>query len=116
MHPGKPRPSLKINHEKEVIHIHSTEERDSELTTFYEHFMAEDIGYFAIGQEYATGLYKLLELIHESPQRYGPFIKGQIVGPVTLAGSVKEPTGKSAPYNSEIMDTIVKGLAIKALT
>lgn len=53
---------------------------------------------------------------NHSPQRYGPFIKGQIVGPVTLAGSVKEPTGKSALYNREIMDTIVKGLAIKALT
>lgn len=108
-------PLLEINHEKKAIHIHSTGERDSELTAFYEHFMAEDIGYFAVAQEYASGLYKLLELVHESPQRYGPFIKGQIVGPVNLAGSIKEPTGKSALYNSEIMDTIVKGLAIKAL-
>jgi|GEM_PF-3198006 len=43
-------------------------------------------------------------------------MKGQIVGPVTPAGSVKEPTGKSALYNSGIMDTVVKGPAIKALT
>lgn len=108
-------PLLEINHEKNAIHIPPMGDRDSELTAFYEHFMAEDIDYFAVSQEYATGLYKLLELIHESPQRYGPFIKGQIVGPVTLAGSVKDTTGKSALYNSEIMDTIVKGLAIKAL-
>ncbi len=53
---------------------------------------------------------------NHSPQHYGPFIKGQIVGPVTLGVTVKEPPGKFAPYNSEIMDTIVKGLAIKALT
>jgi methionine synthase II (cobalamin-independent) len=108
-------PLLEINHDKNSIHIHSTGDQDRELTSFYEHFIAEDTDYFAVGHEYAAGLYTLLELIDESPQSYGSLIKGQIVGPMTLAGSVKDPTGKSALYNSEIMDTIVKGLAIKAL-
>ncbi len=108
-------PLLAIDREKNAISIRSTEHQDSELLSFYEHFIAEDTDYFAVSQEYATGLYRLLELIRENPQRYGPFIKGQIIGPITLAGSLKDPRGKSALYNSEIMDTIVKGLAIKAL-
>jgi hypothetical protein len=108
-------PLLEVNHEKNSIYVTSAEDQESELISFYEHFMAEDTDYFAVGHEYAAGLYKLLELIDESPQSYGPFVKGQIVGPITLAGSLKDPTGKSALYNSEIMDTIVKGLAIKAL-
>lgn len=108
-------PLLEINHDKNSIHIHATGDQDRELTCFYEHFIAEDTDYFAVGHEYAAGLYALLELIDKSPQSYGSLIKGQIVGPITLAGSVKDPAGKSALYNSEIMDTIVKGLAIKAL-
>ncbi|UCH00013.1 MAG: hypothetical protein JSU78_06170 [Deltaproteobacteria bacterium] len=108
-------PLLEVNHEKNSIYVTSAEDQESELISFYEHFMAEDTDYFAVGHEYAAGLYKLLELIDKSPKSYGPFVKGQIVGPITLAGSLKDPTGKSALYNSEIMDTIVKGLAIKAL-
>jgi hypothetical protein len=108
-------PLLEMNHEKTYICLTSTDNKDSELTSFYEHFMAEDTDYFAISHEYAAGLYKILELIDLSPQSYGPFIKGQIVGPITFAGSLKDIESKSALYNSEIMDTIVKGLAIKAL-
>ena len=108
-------PLLKLNSEKNSISITSDNDQDAELISFYEHFMAEDTDYFAVGHEYAAGLYKLLELINKSPQSYGPFIKGQIVGPITFAGSLRDPTGRSVLYNSEIMDTVVKGLAIKAL-
>jgi len=108
-------PLLKINHEKNSLYITSSNDQDIELISFYEHFMAEDINYFAVDHEYAAGLYKLLELIDKNPQDYGPFIKGQIVGPITFAGSMIDLSGRSVLYNSEIMDTVVKGLAIKAL-
>ena len=108
-------PLLRLNHEKNAITVHAVENSETELTSFYEHFLAADMDYFAIGVDHATGLYKLLELIEESPQSYGSFIKGQIVGPITFAGSLKDSTGRSALYNGEITDTIVKGLAIKAL-
>jgi methionine synthase II (cobalamin-independent) len=108
-------PLLRLSHEKKAITVHAPENSEGELVSFYEHFLAADIDYFAIGVDYAAGLYKLLELIEESPQSYGPFIKGQIVGPITFAASLKDTAGRSALYNAEIMDTIVKGLAIKAL-
>lgn len=108
-------PLLEINPDQNGIHIRSNEHQDSELISFYEHLMAEDTDYFAVSREYAKGLYRLLELIHDNPQRYGSFIKGQIIGPITLAGSLRDTTGRSALYNSEIMDTIIKGLGIKAL-
>ena len=108
-------PLLRLNHEKNAITVHAVENSETELTSFYEHFLAADMDYFAIGVDHATGLYRLLELIEENPQSYGPFVKGQIVGPITFAGSLKDSTGRSALYNGEITDTIVKGLAIKAL-
>jgi len=108
-------PLITINHEDNSLYLHFSDDHDNELISFYEHFMAEDTDYFAIGHEYASGLYRLLELIAKNPQNYGPFFKGQIIGPITFAGSLIDATGRSALSNAEIMDTIVRGLAIKAL-
>jgi len=108
-------PRIEMDRNKNSLFIRTTDTQDNELISFYEHFMAEDIDYFSISHEYAAGLYKLLELIEKNPQSYGPFIKGQIVGPITFAGNLLDTKGKSALSNNEIMDTIVKGLAIKAL-
>jgi len=108
-------PRIEINPDKNSLFFRTTDTQDAELLSFYEHFMAEDTEYFAISQEYAVGLYKLLELIEKAPQKHGHFIKGQIVGPITFAGSLCDAKGKSVLYNNEIMDTITKGLAIKAL-
>ena len=108
-------PLIEMNPEKNSLRMKTTDAMDTELISFYEHFMAEDTDYFAVSHEYAVGLYRILELINKSPNNYGPFIKGQIVGPITFAGSLIDGKGKSALYNNEIMDTIVKGLAIKAL-
>jgi len=108
-------PLIKINTEKKSIYINPVDDNHSELTSFYEHVMSEDIDCFALSPEYAAGIFKLLELIDNKTDSYGSFIKGQIVGPVTFAGSLIDKKGKTALYNTEIMDVIVKGLAIKAL-
>ncbi len=108
-------PFIKVNPGKNSMYIHyDGDSKDSELISFYEHFLSEDTDYFSISPEYAAGLYKILELIDKAPKNYGPYIKGQIVGPITFAGTLTDMNGRSALYNSEIMDTIVKGLAIKA--
>jgi hypothetical protein len=108
-------PRIEMDTNKKSLFIHTIDTQDKELVSFYEHFIADDTEYFAISHEYAAGLYKLLELIENTPQSYGHFFKGQIVGPITFAGSLIDEKGKSALYNNEVMDTIVKGLAIKAL-
>jgi hypothetical protein len=108
-------PLLALNHEKKVLLINPSANSETELVSFYEHFLASDLDHFAITTDYAAGLYKLLELIERNPKSSGPFIKGQIVGPITFAGAVRDSRGSSALSNGELMDTIVKGLAIKAL-
>jgi methionine synthase II (cobalamin-independent) len=108
-------PFIQMNNGENSIYIHYDEDsKDNELISFYEHFLSDDIDYFAVSPEYAAGLYKILELIAKTPENYGPYVKGQITGPITFAGTLKDINGRSALYNSEIMDTIVKGIAIKA--
>jgi len=108
-------PFIEVDHGKNSLYVQLSDNKEGKLTAFYEHFIAEDTDYFAMSHEYASGLYRLVELIDKSPQNYGPFIKGQIVGPLTFAGSISPLNGKPILYNGEIMDTIVKGLAMKAL-
>lgn len=108
-------PFLALDHEKKVLHIYSSDDQENELIAFYEHVIAENIDYFAIDHNHAAGLYKLLELIEKNPQNNGPFIKGQIVGPITFAGGLTDIKGKAVLHNSEMMEALVKGLAMKAL-
>jgi len=107
-------PLLEINHENRSLII-NREESESALVTFYERFMEEDTSYFSISREYATGLYDMVDLVKKNPEKFGPYLKGQSVGPLTFAASVKDSEGKSALSDLTLMEALTKGLAIKAL-
>jgi hypothetical protein len=107
-------PSLEIIEEKRSLSI-SSGDLESALVTFYDRFLAEDVSHFAISKESAPGLYELVANICQSPEKYGPFIKGQTVGPITFAAGITDQDGKSILYNPDLLDAAVKGLAIKAV-
>ena len=108
-------PFVEVSHKERGLALRTTDNPESELIPFYEHFLATDTEYFAISEERAIGLYTILDLLEKNPDLNGRFIKGQIVGPITLGGSLRGERGKSVLYDGEIMSAIVKGLAIKAL-
>jgi methionine synthase II (cobalamin-independent) len=107
-------PLLEVKEERRALTI-SHDEIESGLVQFYEHFLADDIDYFAISREYAPGLYELLDLINQNPERYGPYIKGQTVGPVTFSAGITGIDNKSLLSNPDLLEAFTKGLAIKAL-
>jgi methionine synthase II (cobalamin-independent) len=107
-------PLLEIAEEKRGLSI-SLGHRESELVAFYDRFLAEDVEYFSITREFAPGLYELLALIRKNPEAYGPYIKGQIVGPVTFSAGIIGLDGKSLLYDPELLEAMVKGISIKAL-
>lgn len=112
--PSEALPLLKIRENERSLLV-SEDNRESELVTFYERFLAEDIDHFAISREYAPGLYTLLELIALQAGHNGGYVKGQSVGPVTFAAGAKDLEGKSLFHDPELLEAMVKGLSIKAL-
>jgi methionine synthase II (cobalamin-independent) len=106
-------PLLKIIEDKRSLVISG--DLESELTTFYDRFLAEDTEYFAISREYAPGLYELLSAIEQSPKTHGPYIKGQSVGPITFSAGITDEIGKSILHHADLREAMVKGLSIKAL-
>jgi hypothetical protein len=107
-------PLLKVKEGARILEV-STDEIEAGLTEFYEHFLAEDVDYFRITRSYAEGLYKLLELVSQDSARYGSFIKGHTVGPVSFAAGIKGADGRSILSNPDLKEAYTKGIAIKAL-
>lgn len=107
-------PMLKIDKERRALVV-SPDEPESALVEFYEHLMADDINYFAISRECAPGLYETLDLISQEPERYGPFVKGHTVGPITFSAGITGLDKKPLLSNPDLLEALTKGLAIKAL-
>jgi hypothetical protein len=107
-------PSLTILKEKKTLFV-DTQDMESELVAFYDHFLSDDTDYFSISDEYAPGLFEMVRLINQQPDRYGPYVKGQTVGPVTLVAGIKTSNGLSVLQNPDLLDAFTKGIAIKAL-
>jgi len=107
-------PLLEIDIKKRSLFISSSEHAESELVTFYDRFMAQDTEYFSISENYAPGLYTILKHIGDRPGE-GLCIKGQTVGPITFAATITDLNGKPVLYNKELLEAMVRGLAIKAL-
>ncbi len=89
--------------------------KEDELLRFWERFLAEDLSSFLISFEYAPGLYYVVEEIKKEPDRYGPFIKGQMVGPITFMAGVMGEDGKTILFDQELREAITKAMALKGL-
>ncbi|WP_066636712.1 hypothetical protein [Desulfolucanica intricata] len=61
---------------------------------------------FAYPAEYAAGFYTFLE--HFKPGKYTCFIKGHVTGPITLGLTITDQDRRSAYYNSELKDIVIK--------
>jgi hypothetical protein len=105
---------LHSNSEKGLL-VTKADNLEMELASFYECFLDEKIDSFPINQDRARGLYKLLDLVKDSPPSSIKFLKGQSVGPITFAGSVNAPDGRPLLHVPELLDAVVKGLGMKLL-
>jgi hypothetical protein len=86
-----------------------------QLTGLYEHVLSEDTAHFSISTERGPGLHELIAQLRQQPKPSGPYIKGQTVGPLTLAIAARDPEGKALIHNPEWTEAISQGLALKAL-
>lgn len=105
-------PCLIVDAEK--IYFDMSGDRLSELERFYERSATEDLGYFAISGEYASGLYAFLDILREQKYPNITYLKGQVTGPVTFGLTVLDSDGKASYYDDTLLDVILKALCMKA--
>jgi methionine synthase II (cobalamin-independent) len=106
-------PGLKVDLEARQVTVHPQASREMALAEFYELVWAGGLEPFALTREEAHGFYALLEQM--TARGNGPVaLKGQVVGPVTFAGMVKDGSGKPILYDKELVQAVSQGLARKA--
>ena len=106
-------PLLQVD-EKERRVLVGDQAREDALTSFYEHFLADDLDYFAVDPQAEVGLTAMFHKAGNDPG-FGPdFLKAQLTGPVTLGQSIRTGDGTTLLDDPELADTVVKGLGAKA--
>lgn len=88
--------------------------RSASLTTFYEKFLSRDYSFFSLRPEFASGFYQMLEMLPDLKSS-GPFIKGHVVGPITLGLSARVSADQYLIHDADLMDAVIKGLAMEAV-
>ncbi len=106
-------PALKVDAAARTVAVDPEVPRDEALARFYEAVLAGDLAPLALEPQEARGFWALLTAVAARPE-VGPALKGQISGPVTLAGVIKDPQGKPILYDRELTQAVCQGLAGKA--
>lgn len=83
----------------------------SQWETFYEVYFSGNIGHFKIGDQYASGLYTMLQLLKDKEPL---LIKGQVTGPITLGLGLSDEDKIPAFYDPNLKEMIIKTIASKA--
>ena len=106
-------PGVVIDEVSQKIWIDASgDDYSKSLEALYEHYLAEDLDYFAFSKDYAQGFYEFLDCLKTEPAC--PYIKGQIIGPVSFGLTVCAQDKKASIYNPEFRDCLVKALEMKA--
>lgn len=106
-------PFLEVD--KDGVRFSSRDAQEGDLEIFYERIIANDIDYFKISRDFALGLHKFYERLQNSDLSKIEFIKCQVTGPFTFAASLKDEKGSGLLHDAVYMQSVLKGLAMKAL-
>ncbi len=97
--------------EEKRFYLHAHDDV-AELEYLYAKFSDNDFNSFPVSQKYAAGLYVLDKYIPKFTSIKA--LKGQIVGPITLAANLKDEDGAAALFNTTYNDAVIKLLCLKA--
>jgi len=107
-------PGLKVDLEGRTVAVDPDIPREEALARLYEEVWAGDLAPFALEPQEAQGFFVLLKAC-ASAKTGVRALKGQLSGPVTFAGMVKDLEGKPILYDAELTQAVCQGLARKAV-
>ncbi|MEW5721321.1 MAG: methionine synthase, partial [Chloroflexota bacterium] len=84
----------------------------AQIEQFYARYIEDNPALFAVGQEYAAGLYALRD--NHAALKNAKWIKGQVTGPISFGLKVVDQNLKPMLYDEALRDVLVKHIARKA--
>lgn len=104
-------PAIVVDAELEKIWFDTNGDISSELETFYEHYLADDLDAFGLNSTHAEGFFVMLNILNGST---GDWIKGQVTGPISFGLTVTDHNLRASLYDDMLVDPIVKNCAMNA--
>jgi hypothetical protein len=106
-------PALKVDEAARVVALDPEIPRDEALARFYEAVFSGDLAPFGFEPREAQGFFALLRQVAARNLPCAA-LKGQLSGPVTFAGVIKDGAGKPILFDRELTQAVCQGLARKA--
>ncbi len=110
-----PLPCLQPDLANRTVRIDPSCNRSQTLLDFYEKFLSGSLDFFALRPDFASGFFTLIQEV-QARNVSAPYLKGQIVGPVTLGLGLKDENDRFLIHDPELMDAAIKGLACQGLS
>jgi len=104
-------PRVRLDPVNNKITLDTTGDLTPDLETFYQHYLADDLDYFALPYDFAAGFYEMLPVLREVP---GDWVKGHVVGPLTFGLTVVDQDRRAVFYNELLVDVLIKNIALTA--
>ncbi len=104
-------PGVVVDEAEKKVYVKRRQDLNRPLETLYQAFLDNKADGFAIGADYAVGLYRFLALDNFSPK----VVKGHVTGPVTWGLTVTDEDGKGVLYDDVLGDAVPKLLRLKAV-
>ena len=108
---GAVLPAVVINDAAEKITFDTTADITPALETFYMPFLEENLDYFSLPPQHATGFYTMLAQLKDVS---GEWVKGQVTGPISMGLTVTDQDLRASLYNEMLADVLVKNAAMNA--
>ena len=107
-------PCVVVDEANERIYFDTGGDPTSELESFYENVLAENLNYFRISPQYSRGLYHMEKKLTATDCPDFKFFKCHVTGPLTFGLSKTDEAKKSIYYNEIFRDVVTKCIAMKA--
>ncbi|MBL7161586.1 MAG: hypothetical protein ISS57_03195 [Anaerolineales bacterium] len=107
-------PRVVIDEANKKITLDTTGDLSPDLETFYERYLADDLDYFALPPNFATGFHNLLSILENTPGASGGWVKGHVIGPLTFGLTVVDQDLRPVFYHDMLTDIIIKNMALNA--
>ena len=108
--PSLPGAVVLEDKEKAVIDF-SLDKFDTQLESFYQSVLDDDVSAFALHPEYAWGFYALTNALKNQKPAMS---KGQVMGPISFGLTVTDQDGRACLYNEIYVDVLIKHMTFNA--
>jgi hypothetical protein len=107
-------PCIVIDKSKERMYFETSGDPTAEFERFYENYMAENLDYFAISEEFSRGIFAMEKRLSGMDRSGMKYFKMQVTGPISFGLSIVDENKRAIYYNEMFRDVVVKAIAMKA--